>query len=59
MDHEGGGPVKFSQWKGGKFVPITDWIETDQKIVRPMIEASAAQYAKEKNITLRDCSKEN
>jgi len=26
--------------------------------VRPMIEASAWQYAKEKGITLRDCSKE-
>jgi len=26
--------------------------------VRPMIEASAWQYAKEKGITPRDCSKE-
>jgi branched-chain amino acid transport system substrate-binding protein len=26
--------------------------------VRPMIEASAAQYAKEKGLTPRDCSKE-
>jgi branched-chain amino acid transport system substrate-binding protein len=37
---------------------ITDWIESDQAIVRPMVEASAAQYAKEKGITPRDCSKE-
>jgi branched-chain amino acid transport system substrate-binding protein len=27
--------------------------------LRPMIEASAAKYAKEKGITPRDCSKEN
>ncbi len=59
MDHEGQAPVKFQQWKGGKWVMITDWIETDQSIVRPMIEASAAKYAAEKGITPRDCSKEN
>ena len=58
MDHEGGGPVKFMQWDGKKWNVVTDWISTDQSIVRPMVEASAAQYAKEKGITLRDCSKE-
>jgi branched-chain amino acid transport system substrate-binding protein len=58
MDHEGGGAVKFQQWDGKQWKVITDWISSDQKLVRPMIEASAAQYAKEKGITLRDCSKE-
>jgi branched-chain amino acid transport system substrate-binding protein len=58
MDHEGGGGVKFMQWDGKKWNVISDWIQTDQSIVRPMIEASAAQYAKEKGITPRDCSKE-
>jgi len=58
MDHEGGGAVKFLQWDGRKWNVITDWIQSDQSIVRPMIEASAAQYAKEKGITPRDCSKE-
>jgi branched-chain amino acid transport system substrate-binding protein len=58
MDHEGGGAVKFQQWDGTKWKVITDWIPSDQKLVRPMIEASAAQYAKEKGITPRDCSKE-
>jgi branched-chain amino acid transport system substrate-binding protein len=55
MDHEGGGSVKFLQWDGKKWNVITDWITSDQSIVRPMIEASAQQYAKEKGITLRDC----
>ena len=59
MDHEGGGAVKFLQWDGRKWNVITDWIESDQSIVRPMIEASAAQYAKEKGITPRDCSKDS
>jgi branched-chain amino acid transport system substrate-binding protein len=58
MDHEGGGGVKFMQWDGKKWNVISDWIQTDQSIVRPMIEASAAQYANEKGITPRDCSKE-
>ncbi len=54
-DHEGGGQVKFQQWDGAKWNVITDWIDSDQSIVRPMIEQSAAQYAKEKGITPRDC----
>jgi branched-chain amino acid transport system substrate-binding protein len=58
-DHEGGGQVKFQQWDGRKWNVITDWISSDQSIVRPMIEESAAKYAKEKGITPRDCSKES
>ena len=59
LDHEGGGAVKFQQWDGRQWKVISDWIQSDQSIVRPMIEASAAQYAKEKGITARDCGKEN
>ncbi len=59
LDHEGGGQVKFQQWDGKQWKVITDWISSDQSIVRPMIEASAAQYAKENKITPRDCSKES
>jgi len=57
-DHEGGGAVKFMQWDGKAWKVITDWIPSDQSIVRPMIEESAGKYAKEKGITLRDCAKE-
>jgi len=56
LDHEGGGAVRFQQWDGQRWVVITDWISSDQSIVRPMIEESAAKYAKEKGITPRDCS---
>jgi branched-chain amino acid transport system substrate-binding protein len=58
LNHEGSGLVKFQQWDGKQWKVITDWIESDQKLVRGMIEESAAKYAKEKNITPRDCSKE-
>lgn len=54
-DHEGGAPVRFTQWDGQKWTSISDWIATDQALVRPMIEASAASYAKEKGIHPRAC----
>ena len=58
LDHEGSGKVKFQQWDGKQWKVITDWIDADKELVRPMIEESAAKYAKEKNITPRDCLKE-
>ncbi|ANK81951.1 MAG: ABC transporter permease [Rhizobiales bacterium NRL2] len=54
-DHEGGAPVRFLQWNNGAWTSASDWIETDQSIVRPMVEKSAAAYAAEKGITPRDC----
>jgi len=57
-DHEGGGAVKFQKWMGREWIAISGWIPSDQSIARPLIEESAARYAKEKNITPRDCSKE-
>jgi branched-chain amino acid transport system substrate-binding protein len=54
-DHEGGGSVKFQQWDGTQWTVITDWIATDQALVRPLVEASAAKYAQEKGITPRTC----
>jgi branched-chain amino acid transport system substrate-binding protein len=54
-DHEGGASVKFQQWDSTQWHAITDWIPTDQALVRPLVEASAAKYAQEKGITPRDC----
>ena len=54
-DHEGGAAVMFQQWNGGKWERISDWIETDRALVRPMIEKSAAQYAAEQGVAPRDC----
>ena len=51
-DHEGAAPVKFQRWNGNAFEPASDWVETDQDLVRPLIEASAAAYASQKNINL-------
>ena len=57
FDHEGGGAVKFQQWDGKQWKVISDWIASDQSIVRPQIEKSAAQYAAEKKLAPRDCPK--
>ena len=54
-DHEGGAAVMFQQWRGGAWVPVSDWVETDRALVRPMIEESAAQYAAEQGVAPRDC----
>jgi hypothetical protein len=40
---------------GKQWAVITDWIAPDQTLVRPLVEASAAKYAQDKGITLRDC----
>ncbi|MBW7998546.1 MAG: ABC transporter substrate-binding protein, partial [Candidatus Glassbacteria bacterium] len=54
-DHESGGPVIIQQWDGTKWSMISDWIPVMKDVVRPMIEKAAAAYAKENNITPRDC----
>ncbi len=54
-DHETNGPVRIQQWDGKKWVFVSDWITPMRDVVRPMIEANAAAYAKENNITLRKC----
>jgi len=58
-DHEGGGAVRFQQWDGSKWKVISGWIQADRALLRPIIEASSHQYAKEHGITPRDCAKES
>jgi branched-chain amino acid transport system substrate-binding protein len=58
LDHEGGGAVRFQQWDGQKWVLISDWVKADRELLRTIIEESATKYAKEKNITPRNCAAE-
>ena len=55
IDHETGGSVIIQQWDGKKWSFSSDWIPPISEVVRPMIEAAAAAYAKENNITPRSC----
>ena len=57
-DHEGSGLAKFQTWDGQHWKVVSDWIAPDKAMLRQMIEESANKYAKEKNITPRDCAKE-
>jgi len=56
-DHEGAGKFQMMQWDGSKFQIVSkDWMgANDPKMIRTLIEDSAEKYAKENNITLRDC----
>jgi branched-chain amino acid transport system substrate-binding protein len=57
-DHEGNGPVFIQQWDGKQWNRVSDWISPMREVVRPLIEKAAAAYAKENNITPRDCASE-
>jgi branched-chain amino acid transport system substrate-binding protein len=55
-DHEGAGVVKIMQWDGSKWDTVTpDWVSSDRKMVRELVEESAAKYAAEQKITPRKC----
>ena len=55
LDHEGARSARIHQWDGTQWKFVSDWIEGDNSILRPMVEEAAAKYAKEKNITPKDC----
>jgi branched-chain amino acid transport system substrate-binding protein len=57
-NHEGEGSVTFQQWDGQKWNVISDWIQPDWALLRPIIEKSSAGYATEHGITPRDCAAE-
>jgi branched-chain amino acid transport system substrate-binding protein len=57
-DHAGAHRGRIHTWDGRQWSYTSDWIEADQKVVRPLIEASAKSYAAEKKIAPRDCAKE-
>ncbi len=58
-DHEGTRAGRIQQWDGTKWNVISEWYESDDKVIKPMVEAAAKKYAEEKKLPIRDCSKEN
>ena len=57
-DHEGVRKGRIHTWDGTTWSYTSEWLEADNKFLRPMVEAQAKAYAAEKRITPRDCSKE-
>ena len=49
-DHEGGGAVRVQQWDGTAWAPISDWVQADRALLRPLIEAKSQAYAREHGI---------
>ena len=58
-DHQGSHVARIHTWDGTQWNDTSDWYSSDTKLLRPMMESAAAKYAKEKNITPRDCNKES
>jgi len=57
-DHEGSGPVLIQQWDGKKWNIIADWVQPMRDVIRPKVEAAAAEEGKSRGYTMRDCAKE-
>ena len=54
-DHEGSRRARIHQWDGNNWHFVSDWIEADNSVLRPMVDAAAATYAKDKGITPVAC----
>ncbi|MGH7462261.1 MAG: ABC transporter substrate-binding protein, partial [Longimicrobiales bacterium] len=54
-DHEGVRRARIHQWDGNQWKFVSDWIEADNGLLRPMVDEAAAKYAREKNITPAKC----
>ena len=54
-NHAGASQARVHQWDGKTWNFISDWIPSDQKVVRPMVEAAAKKYAAEKNLPTDAC----
>jgi branched-chain amino acid transport system substrate-binding protein len=54
-DHQGADEARLHQWDGKQWNIISDFYKADESILAPMVKETAAKYAKEKNITPRDC----
>ena len=59
QDHQGADLARLHQWDGKQWNIISDFYTADSSILAPMVKETAAKYAKDKNITPRDCSKES
>lgn len=58
QDHMGASWARIHTWDGTKWVFSSDWMESDQQIIKPMVKKAADKYAAEKNLTRRtpaDC----
>lgn len=53
LDHMGSSWVRVHQWDGAKWNFASDWYQSDDKVLRPMVMLASGKYAEEKKITPR------
>jgi branched-chain amino acid transport system substrate-binding protein len=53
-DHRGSTWARVHTWDGAKWNFTSDWYQSDETIIKPMIRAAADKYAAEKKIQRRD-----
>jgi branched-chain amino acid transport system substrate-binding protein len=54
-DHEGARTTRVQQWDGKQWKVISNWYTADQSVIEPLVEQSSAKFAKENDVTPRDC----
>jgi branched-chain amino acid transport system substrate-binding protein len=52
-DHRGSTWARMHTWNGAKWEFTSDWYQSDETIIKPMIKAAADKYAAEKKIERR------
>ena len=58
FDHEGSRSARVHTWDGKKWNVVTEWIDADESIIKPMVRQYADKYASDKKLTRRtpaDC----
>jgi branched-chain amino acid transport system substrate-binding protein len=53
-DHRGSTWARLHTWDGGKWNFTSDWYQSDEAVIKPMIKTAAEKYAAEKKISRRD-----
>jgi branched-chain amino acid transport system substrate-binding protein len=56
-NHTGIARARVHQWDGKEWKFVTDWIDSDQKVIWPMVVEAAKKYAQEKNLPTDACAK--
>jgi branched-chain amino acid transport system substrate-binding protein len=54
-NHEGPRKVAVQQWDGKQWKIVSNFYEPDMDVIQPLIDEDSAKFAKENNITPRDC----
>jgi branched-chain amino acid transport system substrate-binding protein len=53
-DHRGSTWARLHTWDGAKWQFSSDWYQSDEAVIKPMIKSAAEKYAAEKKLTRRD-----